>query len=972
MWCNNRKCGLHAYYDGYDTDGDGRYRDYHYNRHRSATDTDMDPRDHVGTDFVAPYAVTWDTELVPDQDPGSIKLVARIRDTNGVYFVTPEVTGLSLQRTLHAVYLCKPMNVPESFWVRDGQTKSSQFVVPAGALSDPVSAKLLVKTWNGIDGGTEPGETNFRQINSYFLPPYGANHFYQYDVVDVPTGELVEGLNTFTVNSTTIHHGIEMMWPGPAVLVRTNLPASPPAAPTGLTASMPGAGLVMLDWNDHPETAVSGFDVYRGMSPGFVLDASTRIASDVGPSEFLVTGLPESTTFYFVVTAIHVAGIESVGSTEVMATTIADSTAPSLVFATTQVATQIVCGFDEALDPATANDAGNYNVTGGAAVTVLNAVLAGDQTTVTLTTTSLAQGVAYTLSAIGVRDLAAAGNASNTSVAFEFSGGLLAHYPCNEGSGVSAIDVQGGGSAALVGAGWTAISGDGSSAALDCDGVDDYVLLGNPTVAGSELALALWCNIDDFDVGDGRLLSKAVDVNEDDHYWMVSTIFTEGQHRLRLRLKTGGVTTTLVASSGALVTGVWTHVVATYDGLTMRLYKDGVLVGSRQKSGALDAGAGVPIAVGNQPPGAGARAFDGAIDDIRIYERVLTFNEIQALAQSGITADGSGPVIDLWYGSNLRFGHLGNPQNFANVLGNVSDSDGIVSLSYRFNGGPAVPMGIGPDMRRLQNAGDFNVDLPFSALSVLPAMNTVEITAEDTVGNSATSIVDVDYDNSVSWPGSYTVDWDSAAELQDVCQVVDGSWGVQGGRVITLEIGYDRLLALGEVTHADYTVTVPVTVHSVNLNRFTAISGGPLVGLGLRWEGHTDAALDPGFFGPGPDQPEWGFFPAGGFCWYRWTDALDPTVGIFQIRQNFFGGSSTTAESFSLGQQYVFKARITTNPDGSPRVRFKRWRPGIESEPAAWLLDLSGAVGDPVAGGLLLIAHHVDAEFGDVVVTAGP
>ena len=69
--------------------------------------------------------------------------------------------------------------------------------------------------------------------------------------------------------------------------------------------------------------------------------------------------------------------------------------------------------------------------------------------------------------------------------------------------------------------------------------------------------------------------------------------------KLRFRLKTNGTTATLVASSGALTPGVWTHVSATYDGQFMRVYKDGVEVGTLAKTGAVDRNATIP-GVGGQ------------------------------------------------------------------------------------------------------------------------------------------------------------------------------------------------------------------------------------------------------------------------------------------------------------------------------------------------------------------------------------
>ena len=48
------------------------------------------------------------------------------------------------------------------------------------------------------------------------------------------------------------------------------------------------------------------------------------------------------------------------------------------------------------------------------------------------------------------------------------------------------------------------------------------------------------------------------------------------------------------------------------------------------------------------------------------------------------------PEIEIWYGDNQKFGHLGNPQKWINILGNVSDQDGIKSLHYSLNNGSEV------------------------------------------------------------------------------------------------------------------------------------------------------------------------------------------------------------------------------------------------------------------------------------------
>ena len=100
-------------------------------------------------------------------------------------------------------------------------------------------------------------------------------------------------------------------------------------------------------------------------------------------------------------------------------------------------------------------------------------------------------------------------------------------------------------------------------------------------------------------------------------------------------------------------------------------------------------------------------------------------------------------IIDVWYGSNQSFGNIGRPQVWANVLGNVSDPDGVTSLSYTVNGGVPRALSLGPDTRRLLKPGDFNIDLTRDDL--LEGDNLVEITAVDTLNSVTTTTVNVNY-----------------------------------------------------------------------------------------------------------------------------------------------------------------------------------------------------------------------------------
>lgn len=232
-----------AYYDGIDTDGDGVFLHYHHAYHRTKTETAMLLKQHVGSDNAAPFAVTWNTNLVPNQASHSIKFKARIKDNTNTWYMTPEVTGVSLQRSSSYVRMYKTTNMPERAWVRSGRTtKTVNFTIPSGDnLANASSVTLVVPTWNGDDVSERP--LSWMKVNSYTLPYFGQDHYYSLDFLTIPKTALVQGTNSFTIYSSTIEHGIELLWPGPMVVIRyggnpVNLPPSITQQPLPQTVSV--------------------------------------------------------------------------------------------------------------------------------------------------------------------------------------------------------------------------------------------------------------------------------------------------------------------------------------------------------------------------------------------------------------------------------------------------------------------------------------------------------------------------------------------------------------------------------------------------------------------------------------------------------------------------------------------------------------------------------------------------------------
>jgi hypothetical protein len=322
-----------------------------------------------------------------------------------------------------------------------------------------------------------------------------------------------------------------------------------------------------------------------------------------------------------------------------------------------------------------------------------------------------------------------------------------------------------------------------------------------------------------------------------------------------------------------------------------------------------------------------------------------------------MTPENSKPQIDLWYGRHQRFGQRGHPQRWINILGRVSGPEPIQSLHYALNGGSPIDLSIGSDQRRLIAKGDFNIDLDLRDLNF--GHDSVEIVAVDRSGQSITEQVTLDFANA-DCPLPYTIDWHSVSNIQDVAQVVDGNWTINNGSISPAEIGYDRLLAIGDMRWQDYEVTVPITLHGINGGCYEYPSVHAGVGIVMRWKGHSNWGRDQWASG----QPYFGPGPYGTICWYCIFHHTGPELNFFDPD---FQRPVRLARVLPLHVPHIFKARVQTLANGSSEYRMKVW-PQNHSEPVAWDLAAAGTATSLSDGSVLLGAHHVAASFGNISI----
>src|SRR5262249_7873765 len=82
-----------------------------------------------------------------------------------------------------------------------------------------------------------------------------------------------------------------------------------------------------------------------------------------------------------------------------------------------------------------------------------------------------------------------------------------------------------------------------------------------------------------------------------------------------------------VLGTSALPLNTWSHLAETYDGSSLKLYVNGVLVSSRALTGSITT-SGSPLRIGGNS--VWGEYFNGLIDEVRVYNRALSQGEVQA------------------------------------------------------------------------------------------------------------------------------------------------------------------------------------------------------------------------------------------------------------------------------------------------------------------------------------------------------
>lgn len=166
----------------------------------------------------------------------------------------------------------------------------------------------------------------------------------------------------------------------------------------------------------------------------------------------------------------------------------------------------------------------------------------------------------------------------------------------------------------------------GYGTAMEFDGTGNQrVTLGtfNPSADTGQLSVSLWARWNGLTEFYQGLIGKRDSWAADDMMWQIEATIDTGA--------LGFARTDIYPADGdpVLPVGQWTHIAVTFDGATSSFYVDGVMTGSGDFSFGSDTEAGVVI--GDCVFG-GGNPFNGALDEIRIYDRALMDLEVAFLA----------------------------------------------------------------------------------------------------------------------------------------------------------------------------------------------------------------------------------------------------------------------------------------------------------------------------------------------------
>jgi hypothetical protein len=203
---------------------------------------------------------------------------------------------------------------------------------------------------------------------------------------------------------------------------------------------------------------------------------------------------------------------------------------------------------------------------------------------------------------------------------------LVARFALDETTGTSSSDVVGGHTAVSTGAVTRGVGYAGGGVVLD--GVSGCLATSVPLVRTDQsFAVSVWAKLTStaafatvLSQDGGQASGFYLQYSAQDDRWAFAQVAAD----------VANAAPTRALSAHAPQVGAWTHLVGVFDGSQLRIYVNGAPAGAAAHSGAWHAAGGTQVGRGRWN-GASADFFPGSIDDVRVYSRALSDDDVRTL-----------------------------------------------------------------------------------------------------------------------------------------------------------------------------------------------------------------------------------------------------------------------------------------------------------------------------------------------------
>jgi len=229
------------------------------------------------------------------------------------------------------------------------------------------------------------------------------------------------------------------------------------------------------------------------------------------------------------------------------------------------------------------------------------------------------------------------------------SKGLVGLWLFNEGSGGQVFDLSGNrNTGVFVGSPVWAPGKFGSAVNFPGTGSGAYIDCGDPiNPSGGSLSVSLWVNFQDLAASTEQIIGNG-DNDDDDNGWMI--YWYDGDIQFQISHSEGGLKTILTSYT---TNNQWVHIFASFDNVTKlsSLYLDSVLKVSNTVGGNY-VNSSDNLVIGANAGGDNLREFEGLIDNVMYWNRVLSASEIAQVYREPFCMFQRDP-IELWSAATL-------------------------------------------------------------------------------------------------------------------------------------------------------------------------------------------------------------------------------------------------------------------------------------------------------------------------------